>query len=114
MDVSGNEKCKFFFVKDLFKRMMIVKLFFLQNLNFLIVKNQLPLQFVDNVWFKHVILHLCPQVVFPSKKQFSYEILLKLVEKMKQLYVLPKLGNYIFTTSFDLWMSKAHVILLLL
>jgi hypothetical protein len=32
------------------------------------------------------------------------------VEKTKQIYVLPKLTNYIFaTTSFDLWMSKgAH------
>jgi hypothetical protein len=32
------------------------------------------------------------------------------MEKMKQVYVLPKLANYIFaTTSFDLWMSKgAH------
>jgi hypothetical protein len=29
------------------------------------------------------------------------------VEKMKQIYVLPKLTDYIFaTTSFDLWMSK--------
>jgi hypothetical protein len=29
---------------------------------------------------------------------------------MKQIYVLPKLGDYIFTiASFDLWMSKgAH------
>jgi hypothetical protein len=29
------------------------------------------------------------------------------VEKTKQVYVLPKLANHIFTTiSFDLWMSK--------
>ncbi len=28
---------------------------------------------------------------------------------MKQVYVLPKLGDCIFVTSFDLWMSKgAH------
>jgi hypothetical protein len=28
---------------------------------------------------------------------------------MKQIYVLPKLGDYTFTTSFDLWMLKgAH------
>jgi hypothetical protein len=38
------------------------------------------------------------------------EILLKLVEKLKQVYVLPKLGDYISTTtSFELWMSNgAH------
>jgi len=31
------------------------------------------------------------------------------VEKMKQIYVLPKLGDYIFATSFELWMSNgAH------
>jgi hypothetical protein len=42
-------------------------------------------------------------------KQFSHDILLKLVEKTKQLYVLPKLGDYIFATSFNLWMFKgAH------
>jgi hypothetical protein len=28
------------------------------------------------------------------------------VEKTKQIHVLPKLGNCIFATSFDLWMSK--------
>jgi hypothetical protein len=34
------------------------------------------------------------------------------VEKTKQVYVLPKLTNYIsMTTSFDFWMSKgAHYI----
>jgi hypothetical protein len=32
------------------------------------------------------------------------------MEKMKKVYVLPKLADYIFaTTNFDLWMSKgAH------
>ncbi len=45
--------------------------------------------------------------MFPSRKQFSQEILPNLVEKMKQVYVLPKLANCIFaTTSFDLWISK--------
>jgi hypothetical protein len=54
--------------------------------------------------------------VFPSKKWFYYEILLNLVEKTKQLYILPKLINCIFATvSFDLWMSKgAHDIFTLL
>jgi hypothetical protein len=31
------------------------------------------------------------------------------VEKTKQVYVLPKLVDYTYTTSFDLWMFKgAH------
>ncbi len=38
-----------------------------------------------------------------------HEILFKLVGKAKQIYVWPKLVDYIFTTSFGLWMSKeAH------
>ncbi len=54
--------------------------------------------------------------MFPSKKQFSQEILPNLVEKTKQIYVLQKLTNCIFaTTSFDLWMSKgAHDIFVLI
>jgi len=48
--------------------------------------------------------------VFPSRKQFSHEILPNLVEKTKQVYLLPKLTYCIYaTTSFDSWMSKgAH------
>jgi hypothetical protein len=53
-------------------------------------------------------MHLCPKIVFPSKKQFSNELLPILVEKTRQLYVLPTLANCHFAiTSFDLWMSKA-------
>ncbi len=64
---------------------------------------------MESIWFKHPILHLCPQVVFPSQFFFSHELLFKLAEKKKQVYVLPKLGDYIFATSFDLWVSKgAH------
>jgi hypothetical protein len=83
---------------------------FLQDLGLLIMKNNLPLQFVESVWFKRLILHLFPRVVFPSIKQFSQEILPNLVEKTKQVYVLPKLIDCISTVvSFDLWMSKgAH------
>jgi hypothetical protein len=47
---------------------------------------------------------------FPSKKLFSQEVLVDLVEKTKQKYVLPKLKQcYSTTSSFYLWMSKgAH------
>jgi hypothetical protein len=52
-------------------------------------------------------MHLCPQIVFLSIKYFFHELLPRLVEKIKQLYVLLALAKcqYI-TTSFDLWMSK--------
>ncbi len=48
--------------------------------------------------------------MFPSRKNNSQEILPNLVEKMKQVYVLPKIIDYISTiASFDVWMSKgAH------
>jgi hypothetical protein len=37
------------------------------------------------------------------------KILPNLVEKMKQDYVFPKLTDYIYVRSFDLWISKgAH------
>jgi hypothetical protein len=29
-------------------------------------------------------MHLCPKVAFPSRKMFSQEVLVDLVEKMKQ------------------------------
>jgi hypothetical protein len=79
------------------------------------MKNNLLLQFVESVWFKHLILHLSSRVVFPFRKQNFQEILPDLEEKMKQIYVLPKLTNCIFaTTSFGLWMSKgAHDIFVL-
>jgi hypothetical protein len=44
------------------------------------------MQFVKNVWLKPLAMYLCPRVVFPSKKWFSQEILLKLVEK-QQIFV---------------------------
>jgi hypothetical protein len=51
---------------------------------------------------------------FTFQKENSHEILPKLVEKTKQVYVLPKLVDCIFATSFDLWMSKdAHNIFVL-
>ncbi len=55
---------------------------------------------------------MCLWVVFLSQKTKIHEVLLKLVKKTKQVYVLPKLVDSIsLTTSFDLWMSKgAHAI----
>jgi len=59
------------------------------------------------MWLKRLILCLCPKLNFPSKKQFSQEILPRLVEKTSQQYVHPALANSFSTTdSFDLWISK--------
>ncbi len=41
---------------------------FLQDFGLLIMKNNLQLQFAKSVWFKHLILHLCLNIVFLSKK----------------------------------------------
>jgi hypothetical protein len=88
---------------------MEYKLFF-EDMGLLIVKNHLPIQSIENMWMKCSCLHLCPRLGFPFKKQFSREISLELVEKTKQLYVLPILAKHNSTiTSFDLWLSKgAH------
>ncbi len=73
----------------------------------LIVNNNLPIQFVESVWLKHLTMHLCPKLNFPSKKTISQEILLGLVEKTSQMYVLLALIECHFvTTNFDLWMFK--------
>ncbi len=82
---------------------------FVENLALLIVKNHLSLQFVETMWLKCLVLQLCPHVQFPFQKLF-YVVLPKLVEKIKETYVLPLLyDNCCATTSFDLWMSKgAH------
>ncbi len=83
---------------------------FLQDLALLVVKNHLPIQFVESTWLKHFVMQLCPKIVFPSRKMFSQEVLFDLMEKTKEEYVLPKLKKcYSTIASFDLWMSKgAH------
>jgi hypothetical protein len=83
---------------------------FLQDLALLVVKNHLPIQFVENIWLKCLVMHLRPKIVFPSIKLFSQEVLVDLMEKTKKEYVLYKLKQcYFAIASFDLWMSKgAH------
>jgi hypothetical protein len=76
----------------------------LEDLVLLIVKNNLSMHLVESQWLKIFCLHLCPSVVLPFTKQFSKEILLELVEKTKQLYVLPTLVDCYSVTSFYLWM----------
>jgi hypothetical protein len=80
---------------------------FSKNLGLLIIKENLPIQFVESMWLKCLILHLCPKLNYPYRRQFSQEILLRLVEKTSYQYVILALVDYFFATaSFDLWMSK--------
>jgi hypothetical protein len=73
------------------------------------MKNQLPLQFVEIVWFKPLILHICPRLVFLFKKQFSHEIVLKLEEKNKISICFTKIRRLHIATSFNLRICKrAH------
>jgi hypothetical protein len=61
----------FFALKDPFKKMMWSrKCLFMKDLALIIVKNYLPLQFVESVWLKCLVLHLCPCVQFPSRQFF--------------------------------------------
>jgi hypothetical protein len=57
---------------------------FLEDLGLLIVKKNLPILFMESMWMKRLILHLCPKLNFPSRRQFSQEILPGLVEKTSQ------------------------------
>jgi hypothetical protein len=59
-NVSNNAISNFFTIKDPFFKNDVQQKGFLQDLDLLIVKNQLPLQFVESVWFKSLNLHLCP------------------------------------------------------
>jgi hypothetical protein len=94
-------------MKEPFKKDNVQQKYFLQSLGLLIMKNNLPLQFVESIWFKCLILHLFPRVLLYYRKHFFQEILLNLVEKMKQLYILPKLTICISAIArFDLRMSK--------
>jgi hypothetical protein len=70
---------------------------------------------VESVWLKRLVLQLCPRVQFTSQKIFSNIVVLELVEKTKETYILPLLNDCsCATTNFDLWMSKdAHDVFVL-
>jgi hypothetical protein len=54
-------------VKNSFKKENVPQKEFLEDLDLLIVKNNLPIQFVKNMWLKRLILHFCPKLNFLSK-----------------------------------------------
>jgi hypothetical protein len=56
----------FFTSKDPFKKDDVEQKMFMENLALLITNSHLPLQFVESVWLKCLMLQLCPNVQFPS------------------------------------------------
>jgi hypothetical protein len=82
-NVCNSQISKFFGAKDPFKKDVVQQKQFLQDLALLVVKNHLLIQFVESIWLKHLIMHLCPRIVFLSRKMFSQEVLVDLVKKKK-------------------------------
>jgi hypothetical protein len=63
----------------------------LEDLGLLIVKNNLPIN-SQKMWLNQLILCSCPKLNVLSKRKFSQEMLLRLMEKIKQLHVFPTLA----------------------
>ncbi len=94
-------------MEDSFQKEDVPHKEFLEDFGLLIIKNNLPIQFVESIWLKWLALCSCPKLKFSFKKQFSKEILLGLMDKTKQFHVLLALVEcHSTTTNFDLWMSK--------
>jgi hypothetical protein len=112
-NVSNFEISKFFGAKDIFKKDVVQQKQFLQDLALLVVKTHLLIQFVVNIWLKRLVMHLCRRVVFLSRKTFSQEVLVDLVEKTKEECMLFKLKQcYSTTTSLICECQKVHMMFL--
>jgi hypothetical protein len=74
-NVSSNSISSFFIAKGPFKKDDVSQKQILEDLTLLIIENHFLLQFVESSWLKRFSMHLCPIIVFPSKKQFSNELL---------------------------------------
>jgi hypothetical protein len=93
--------------KNKFKKDDPLQVGFLEDLVLFVVKGFLPMKFVELIWFQRLSYKLCPQIVFPSRKDFVENVLPSLVEKTMVIYVQLALTNCLSTTcTFDQWMSK--------
>jgi hypothetical protein len=79
-NIFSNSISNFVLEKNLSRKIDVQQKQFLKDLGLLIIKNHLPLQFVESIWLKRFSMQLCPIIVL-SKNQFSYELLSKLLEK---------------------------------
>ncbi len=82
---SGGSISKFFYIKNTLKKEDVPHKSFLEDLNLLIIKKNLSIQFVEGMWFKRLIFRFCPKLNFLSRRQFSQDISLGLVEKRNEL-----------------------------
>jgi hypothetical protein len=55
-------------VKDSFEKKDVPYKEFLEDLSLLIIKNNLPIQFVESIWLKYLVQHLCPKLNFFSER----------------------------------------------
>jgi hypothetical protein len=67
--------CKKIAAKEPFKKYDVQQKQILEDLGLLIIKNHLPLQFVENIWLKRFSMQLCPKIGFSSRKQNFHELL---------------------------------------
>jgi hypothetical protein len=79
--VSNSSKSNFFGVTNLFKKDDLQHKCFLDNFFLLIMENHLHLQFVKSAWLKSLVMHLCLQMVFPSRNVFFTKNVFLLGEK---------------------------------
>jgi len=64
----GSVIVYFFVTRDPFQKDYMWPKTFLEDMGLLIIKNHLSMQFVESLRMKHLCLHLCQRLVFPSKK----------------------------------------------
>jgi hypothetical protein len=75
---------------------------FLKDLGLLIVKNNLPIQFVEKYVAQMFNSPSLSKIQLPFHKAFSQDILLRLVEKTNELYVVHALAKCHYAiASFD-------------
>ncbi len=55
-------------MKDPLRKDDLWQMQILEDLGILVVKNNLPMLFIDNMWLKLLVLHLCPRVNLFFKK----------------------------------------------
>jgi len=64
MNPFGGLISNFFSIKNTLKKEDVPHKSFLEDLSLLIVKNNLSIQFVESMWLKRLIFHLCPKLNF--------------------------------------------------
>jgi hypothetical protein len=80
-----------------------------KDLVMFIVKELVPLFFVEAPFLRRLILKRNPHVIFPSRHQLMNHILLRLARKQKNKFIYEVEAYDTWTLSFDLWMSKGGV-----